>query len=171
MTSDQKASSILKLFLSAPATPLQASVCLWVQVRQHWREEKWDTHPSSLVLHILVSFSNLLDTNYLGTSLLVQWLRSCTPNAWGPGFHSWSGNWIPYAATKTWYGTVKGEGNSNPLQYSCLENPQGQRSLAGYSPWGRRFRHDWATFTFFTYILSPQIVGPYILSRFYNCIP
>ena len=22
------------------------------------------------------------------------------------------------------------------LQYSCLENPHGQRSLAGYSPWG-----------------------------------
>ena len=27
-------------------------------------------------------------------------------------------------------------GHSNPLQYSCLENPHGQRSLAGYSPWG-----------------------------------
>ena len=24
----------------------------------------------------------------------------------------------------------------NPLQYSCLENPHGQRSLAGYSSWG-----------------------------------
>ena len=24
----------------------------------------------------------------------------------------------------------------NPLQYSCLENPHGQRSLVGYSPWG-----------------------------------
>ena len=23
----------------------------------------------------------------------------------------------------------------NPLQYSCLEKPHGQRSLAGYSPW------------------------------------
>ena len=29
-----------------------------------------------------------------------------------------------------------GEGNGYPLQYSCLENPHGQRSLAGYSPWG-----------------------------------
>ena len=27
-------------------------------------------------------------------------------------------------------------GNGNPLQYSCLENPHGQRSLVGYSPWG-----------------------------------
>ena len=31
-----------------------------------------------------------------------------------------------------------GEGNSNPLQYSSLENSHGQRSLAGYSPWGRK---------------------------------
>ena len=27
-------------------------------------------------------------------------------------------------------------GHGNPLQYSCLENPHGQRSLAGCSPWG-----------------------------------
>ena len=33
-------------------------------------------------------------------------------------------------------GRSPGAGNSNPLQYSCLENPHGQRSLAGYSPWG-----------------------------------
>ena len=31
-----------------------------------------------------------------------------------------------------------GEGNGNPLQYSCLENLHGQRCLAGYSPWGRK---------------------------------
>ena len=29
-----------------------------------------------------------------------------------------------------------GGGHGNPLQYSCLENPPGQRSLAGYSLWG-----------------------------------
>ena len=33
-------------------------------------------------------------------------------------------------------GRSPGGGNSNPLQYSCLENPHGQRSLVGYSPWG-----------------------------------
>ena len=27
-------------------------------------------------------------------------------------------------------------GHGNPLQRSCLENPHGQRRLAGYSPWG-----------------------------------
>ena len=29
-----------------------------------------------------------------------------------------------------------GGGHGNPLQCSCLENPHGQRSLVGYSPWG-----------------------------------
>ena len=31
-----------------------------------------------------------------------------------------------------------GGGYDNPLQYSCLENPHGQRYLVGYSPWGRK---------------------------------
>ena len=35
-------------------------------------------------------------------------------------------------------GRSPGEGNGNPLQYSCLENPHGKRSLVGYSPWGRK---------------------------------
>ena len=35
-------------------------------------------------------------------------------------------------------GRSPGEGNGNPLQYSCLENPHGQRSLAGYHPRGRK---------------------------------
>ena len=30
------------------------------------------------------------------------------------------------------------QGMATPLQYSCLENPHGQRSLAGYSPWGHK---------------------------------
>ena len=33
-------------------------------------------------------------------------------------------------------GRSPGEGNGNPLQYSCLENSHGQRSLVGYNPWG-----------------------------------
>ena len=33
-------------------------------------------------------------------------------------------------------GRSPGGGNGNPFQYSCLENPHGQRSLVGYSPQG-----------------------------------
>ena len=31
-----------------------------------------------------------------------------------------------------------GGGHGNPLPYSCLENPHGQRSLEGYSPCGSK---------------------------------
>ena len=86
-----------------------------------------------------------------------------------------------------------GEGNGNPLQYSCLENPRdggawwaaiygvaqsqtrlkrlsssssnrlvflpgefhGQRSLAGYSPWGR-YESD-LTFTFHFHALEKEM--------------
>ena len=33
-------------------------------------------------------------------------------------------------------GRSPGGGHGNPLQYSCLESPHGQRSLAGCSPRG-----------------------------------
>ena len=42
-------------------------------------------------------------------------------------------------------GRSPGEGNSNPHQYSCLENPHGQRSLEGCSSWGCE---EWLHFHF-----------------------
>jgi len=50
-------------------------------------------------------------------------------------------------------GSIPGLGRSpggrrdNPLQYSCLKNPYGQRSLAGYiqSMASQRVRHNWVT--------------------------
>ena len=36
------------------------------------------------------------------------------------------------------WGRSPGGGNGNPLQYSCLENLHGQKSLAGYSLRGRK---------------------------------
>ena len=35
-------------------------------------------------------------------------------------------------------GRSPGEGNGNPLQYSCLENPMDKGNLAGCSPWGHK---------------------------------
>ena len=35
-------------------------------------------------------------------------------------------------------GRPPGGGYRNPLRYSCLENPHGQRSLTGHSPWGHK---------------------------------
>ena len=35
-------------------------------------------------------------------------------------------------------GRSPGGGHGNPLQYSCMENPHGKRSLVGYSQWVHR---------------------------------
>ena len=47
-------------------------------------------------------------------------------------------------------GRSPGEGNGNPLQYSCLENP---RSLEGYSPWGCKESDTTEWLSFFLEIL------------------
>ena len=48
----------------------------------------------------------------------------------------------PSAMQKIWVWSLDsktpGKGHGNTLQYSCLENPHGQRSLVGYSPWGHK---------------------------------
>ena len=59
----------------------------------------------------------------LGFLVVAQMVKESECNAGDPGS-------IPGL------GSSPGGGQGNPLQYSCLENPHGQRSLAGYSPWG-----------------------------------
>ena len=61
----------------------------------------------------------------IGVSLMAQWVNNSPANA-GDGGSIPGSEWSP------------GEGNGNPLQYTCLENPHGQRSLVGYSPWGHK---------------------------------
>ena len=76
-------------------------------------------------------------------------------------------------------GSVSGLGRSpeggpgKPLQYSSLENPHGQRSLKGYSPWGRK---DWVTEHTNTWIMlwsAIPYVGfhfLYVVYRIYNLL-
>ena len=45
-----------------------------------------------------------------------------------------AGDWVSIPGL----GRSPGGGNGNPLQDSGLEDPHGQRSLAGSSPWGRK---------------------------------
>ena len=42
-------------------------------------------------------------------------------------------------------GSFPGEGNGNPLQYSCLENSMDGRALWAQSTGSQRVGHDWAT--------------------------
>ena len=45
-------------------------------------------------------------------------------------------------------------GHGNPLQYSCLENPHGQRSLVGYSRWGRKESDKTERLSAFLYVIQ-----------------
>ena len=42
-----------------------------------------------------------------GTSVVVQWLRLCAPNAEGPGFNPWSGNQVPHTTIRSLHAAVK----------------------------------------------------------------
>ena len=54
-------------------------------------------------------------------------------------------------------GRSSGGGHGNPPQYSCLVNPHGQRSLAGYSPQGhQRVRYDWVAKHACTHMVDSQ---------------
>jgi len=54
------------------------------------------------------------------------------------------------------WGRSPGEGYSTTLQYSCLEKSHGQRSLVGYSLWGRKESDttERLHFLFFHFLLS-----------------
>ena len=56
-------------------------------------------------------------------------------------------------------GRSPGEGNGNPIQYSCLENPHRRRSLVGYSPWGRKESDTTERLHFLSFLLFFQRVA------------
>ena len=67
---------------------------------------------------------------YSWAFLVANTVKEFLPAIRKPGFDPWVGKVL---WRRAWH----------PLQYSCLENPHGQRSLAGFSPWGhKRVRHD-----------------------------
>ena len=76
----------------------------------------------------LLFFGTLHSNGYIFPSLGLPWWLRCKASAYNEG----DPGSIPGL------GRSPGEGNGNPLQYSCLEKSHRQRSLVGYSPWGRK---------------------------------
>ena len=74
----------------------------------------------AFVYSFIHSFNSFNES--IGASLVAQMVKNLPANAGDPGSISGSGR-------------SPGEGNSNPLQYSCLENSMKEK---GYSPWGRK---------------------------------
>ena len=80
---------------------------------------------------------------------MIQWLRCHTPNAGGSGlipgqgFPGGSDNKVSACnvgdpGSIPGLGRSPGEGNGNPLQYSCLENSMDGGAWWAYSPWGHK---------------------------------
>ena len=64
-------------------------------------------------------------------------------------------------------GRSPGEGNDNPLQYSLAGKSHGQRSLAGYSPWGHKELDmtEWLNKETWKYCFSEAATQVHTLSR------
>ena len=73
----------------------------------------------------------------------------------------------------TGMGRSLGVGHGNPLRYSCLENPHGQRSLAGYSPWCHKesdmTKRTHTYLLWFCYLFSFSLF-PCVLYAFFSVI-
>ena len=112
MPAFSKIGGILANELSVDEAACKKSVISWVQVEL------------LLLLSMINTVMVVLDMrNFASKCLVAQTVKRESPcNAGDPSS-------IPGL------GRSPGEGNGNPLQYSCLENPQGQKSLVGYCPW------------------------------------
>ena len=82
---------------------------------------------SQRIRHNSETFTSL--QAHVWASLVAQMIKNL-PAVWETWL--WSLGLIPGL------GSSPGGGQGNPLQYSCLENPHGQRSLGGYSPRGHK---------------------------------
>ena len=89
---------------------------------------------------------------------MVQWQRTCLPMQEIEETQVQSLGLIPGS------GRSPAGGNSNPLQYSCLENSHGQRSLVGYSTKGCKKSNTIEQLNTHHTIL---VQGPYHLCSYY----
>ena len=91
---------------------------------------------------VIIGYSPYVDKFWIKFIIEYIWMLYSVIECWGfPG--SSAGNGSPCSAGDL--GSIPGlerslkEGMATRSRlYSCLENPQGQRSLTGYSPWGRK---------------------------------
>ena len=90
------------------------------------------TKTGKFLIGIQNAFSASPETQLIGsrTSLVAQMLKNLPVN-------------VGDLSSIPGSGRAPGEGNGKPLQYFLPEESHGQRSLAGYRPWGRkRVGHD-----------------------------
>ena len=91
-------------------------------IMHRWRKWSCTVHVTD---HVLITWLMHRSRGWSCTDHVIDHAKEFTHNAGDLG-------WIPGLRR------FPGGGHGNSLQYSCLEKPCGQRSLAGYSPWGHK---------------------------------
>ena len=90
------------------------------------------------IAHLLNDLSAMQETRFGSWMGKIPWSRDRLPTPVFLGFPGDSDNKESACnagdlSSIPGLGRFPGGGHGNPLQYSCLENPHGQRSLVGYS--------------------------------------
>ena len=98
---------------------------------------------ASLVAQLVKNLSAMRRTQFDSRVGKIHWRRDRLPNPVFLGFSSGSDGKESICNAGDLdsipgLGRYPRGGHGNLLQYSCLENPHGQRSLVGSSPWGRK---------------------------------
>ena len=69
---------------------------------------KGDILVLSFLFYLLIhSLEHFYKYEFSGSSLVVQWLRLCAPNAVDPSLKTWSGNQIPHATSESSHAATK----------------------------------------------------------------
>ena len=105
---------------------------------------------ASLVAQLIKSLSAMQETQFNSWTWKFPWRRGRLPTPVFLDFPSGSDGKeftsnVGDLGLIPGLGRSPGRGHGHPLQYSCLENLHGQRSLVGYSLRSPSVRHDWAT--------------------------
>ena len=110
---------------STPGLPILHHLLEFAQTRVHW--------VCDAINHLILCCSILLLPSIFPSIRVFSMSQLFTSGGQSIGTSA-SASVLP-VNIQGWF---PGEGNGNPLQYSCLEKSHGRRSLVGYSPWGHK---------------------------------
>ena len=103
----------------------------------------WHMGREGLVIEFILIANDLINFAYVAS------IKTQKTDVWGFPGDSASKEFACKAGDLSflpWLGRSPGGKHGNPLLHSCLENPHGQRSLAGYGSGGcNKVGHDWVT--------------------------
>ena len=126
----------------------EGTACVW---RGLWATTGLTTFQTTAVQPLPGSKLKTFSVNFVFTGVL-SCIATPVPSSfhWPKCWFSSSPRWSGFVAllkhrTSSFVEHALGEGNDNPLQYSCLENPMGTGACRLQSMGSRRVGHDWAT--------------------------